>query len=57
MIIPARHEYAGFQYIIDQRDGDGWLKAYPEPNQHPAANKEKHRKAAVETFIQEHGGG
>ncbi len=53
MIIPITHEYAGFLYTIDgtpQR-----LTATPLPGQHRAANKEKHRRAAVETFLQEHG--
>jgi hypothetical protein len=57
MIIPAEYEYAGFRYTIDQREGDGQLRAYPHEGQHPAANKEKHRRAAVECFIQDHGGG
>lgn len=57
MILPAEYEYAGFRYTIDQREGDGNLHAYPHEGQHPAANKEKHRRAAVETFVQEHGGG
>jgi hypothetical protein len=52
MIIPAMHEYAGFMYIIDGIPSN--LKATPLPDQHPSANKEKHKQAAVETFIQEH---
>lgn len=49
------YEYAGFRYTIEQRKGDDWLKAYPLPGQHPAANKDKHRRAAVEMFKQENG--
>ena len=47
------HEYAGFTYYIR---GD-WpdLTAVPLPGQHPAAAKDKHRRAAVETFKQENG--
>ena len=51
MLIPAIYEYAGFLYRID-----GTLRhmtATPMPGQHPAANKEKHRRAAVEQFVQE----
>lgn len=53
MIIPATYEYAGFLYTID-----GTLRrltATPLPGQHPAANKERHRRAAVEQFVQDHG--
>jgi hypothetical protein len=44
-----RWEYAGFWYII-RREPDGRLVAEPEPGQHPAAAKDKHRRAAVETY-------
>ena len=54
-LIPAEHEYAGFHYTIDQREGDEWVKAYPHPGQHQAAWKDKHRRAAVDTFKQEKG--
>ena len=49
---PARYEYVGFRYVIDHGP-NGWLVATPEPGQHPAANKEKHRRNAVEQFLQE----
>lgn len=52
MIIPATHEYAGFLYTIDGTLRN--LTATPLPGQHPAAAKDKHRRAAVETFLQEH---
>ncbi len=53
MLLPAKHEYDGFWYTID-----GTLKqltATPVEGQHPAANKEKHKAAAVEAFLQDHG--
>lgn len=53
MIVPAVHEYIGFLYTIDGTLAR--LTATPLPNQHPAANKEKHRRAAIETFLQELG--
>ena len=53
MILPAKHEYAGFMYEINGTPSR--LTATPEPGQHPAANKEKHRRAAVETVLEEHG--
>ena len=48
---PQRWEYAGFWYII--RRVDGHLSAEPEPGQHRAAGKEKHRRAAVDTYIEQ----
>lgn len=45
------HEYAGFNYVI-VRDGNE-LRATAVEGQHCAANKDKHRAAAVSTFIEE----
>jgi hypothetical protein len=53
--LPAKHEYAGFRYVIDI-GGAGNVRAVPEEGQHQAAWKEKHRRAAVETFFQEQKG-
>lgn len=44
-----RYEYAGFRYIIDLANGDP--RATPCPGQHPAASKEKHRRAALECWV------
>ena len=55
MIVPAHYEYAGFTYYIEDL-GHG-LRATPTSGQHPAAAKEKHRQAAVECFVQDHGSG
>jgi hypothetical protein len=38
------YEYAGFRYKIE----DGF--AVPLPGQHPAANKERHKMAAMECW-------
>lgn len=46
------HEYAGFQYYMEFENGLA-VRATPVPGQHPAVNKEKHRRAAVETYRQE----
>jgi len=46
-------EYAGFSYLIDMREGDNILRAYPVPGQHPAAAKEKHRRAALQIYFEE----
>jgi hypothetical protein len=46
------YEYAGFQYIIIETP-DGSMTAFPKPGQHPAANKEKHRMAAISCFKQD----
>ena len=50
--LPAEHEYAGWRYNIDNGP-KGWLVATLLPGQHSAGNKEKHRRAAVETFLEE----
>ena len=47
------HEYAGFMYHVKIVDGKA-VEAQPTNGQHPAANKDKHRKAAVETWNDEH---
>lgn len=43
------YEYAGFQYSITNI-ADRPI-AIPVPGQHPAAYKEKHRRAAVECWV------
>ena len=53
MILPATHEYAGFLYTIDGTLSR--LTATPLHGQHRAAAKEKHRRAAIETFLEENG--
>lgn len=42
--------YAGFGYTIT-RGEDGRLRATPKPGQHPAANKERHRRAAIDEYL------
>jgi hypothetical protein len=49
----TRWEYAGFWYVI-QRAADGSVTAEPEPGQHRAAYKDKHRRAAIETYAEAH---
>ena len=46
-----KYEYAGFRYIITETAMGA--VATPEPGQHPAANKDKHRRAAVECWRQD----
>lgn len=46
------HEYAGFRYYMQFENGLA-ARAIPCPDQHPAANKDKHRRVAVETYRQE----
>jgi hypothetical protein len=46
------YEYAGFMYLIHKQDGK--ISMEPVPNQHPAASKEKHIRAAVEQYNQDH---
>lgn len=45
------HEYAGFKYIMTLEDGR--YRATPVEGQHPNVWKDKHRRAAVETYLQE----
>jgi hypothetical protein len=51
-MISVIHEYAGFRYFMEYENGLA-VRATPCPGQHPAANKEKHRRAALETYQQE----
>lgn len=44
-------EYAGFYYTITLVDG--FFYAEPKPGQHKAAGKDKHRRAAIEQFLEE----
>lgn len=46
------YEYAGFEYLI-VREGDE-IRMEPAPEQHPAANKLKHRMAALECYEADH---
>lgn len=47
----VKYEYAGFRYIIERVDTAYSIKAFP--NQHSAATKEKHLKAALECYLQD----
>lgn len=47
------HEYAGFHYDMEIQGGKA-VSAHPLICQHKAAGKDKHRRAAVETYNQEH---
>lgn len=49
---PEEYEYAGFRFHIVYRE-NGTLIMDPVPGQHPAAYKEKHRRAAAEQYLQE----
>lgn len=54
MAEPVRHEYAGFQFDI-WLDPQGRVEAArARPGQHSAAYKDKHRRAAIETYEQDH---
>lgn len=44
------YEYAGFIYEMNQDDNGRWI-ARPLDGQHPAASKNKHRRAAVECWV------
>ena len=48
-MITTKYIYAGFSYIII--DAGSLVTAFPSPGQHPAANKYKHRQAAVDCWI------
>ena len=50
--VQAHYEYAGFLYTLI-RSADGDVRAVPEPGQHPAARKQKHRMAALDSWQQE----
>lgn len=50
MILHPDYEYVGFRYVIEAPDNTHIL-ATPLPGQHPAAAKDKHRRAAVECFL------
>lgn len=50
----VEYEYAGFLYVVllvNQRA----VSAHPKAGQHRAANKEKHCRAAVSCYNQDHG--
>ncbi len=47
------YEYAGFTYLVESKSGGG-VKLIPAPGQHPAAYKEKHRRAALECYLEDH---
>jgi len=44
-------EYVGFQYEIVEKSPGHWV-AVPLPGQHPAANKEKHRRQALQDYFE-----
>lgn len=46
----AEVEYAGFRYDITE-DGDGGFTVTPLPGQHPAVNKDKHKRAALDEYL------
>lgn len=46
------YEYAGFQYYVI-REGCQPIRMDPVEDQHPAASKEKHRRAALDCLIQD----
>jgi hypothetical protein len=43
-----RTEYAGFRYVVTDHGETQTID--PEPGQHVAANKEKHRQAALQEW-------
>lgn len=47
------HEYVGFHYDMLIENGVA-VAAFPLIGQHKAAGKEKHRRAAIETYNQQH---
>lgn len=49
MTVEHKYEYAGFRYVIGEVAPGEW-RAVPEPDQHPAASKEKHRRAALDEW-------
>jgi hypothetical protein len=48
----AIHEYAGFRYYVDV-DAIGTVRMVPVEGQHWAASKDKHIRAARETYMAE----
>lgn len=48
------YEYAGFEYDI-MLFNKTWIVT-PKLGQHPASDKEKHKRAALECFLQDTGG-
>lgn len=51
----AEVEYAGFRYRVATNSDYGFYTATPLEGQHSAANKEKHRMAAIEKYLEESG--
>lgn len=49
------YEYAGFRYIIEMDEIGKPIRARPIDGQHSAASKEKHRRMALECFVQDNG--
>lgn len=47
------YEYAGFLFAITTDTAGAAIQACPLPGQHPAAGKDKHRRAAIEGFNSE----
>jgi len=51
----TKYEYAGFRYILVLNDQGKAISAVAEFPQHPASMKEKHLRAAVDCYNQDHG--
>lgn len=49
---PDTYEYAGFRYEVKRYNGRA-VAMHPQEGQHPAAAKDKHRRAALESFFQD----
>lgn len=49
---PDTYEYAGFLYWVKRENGKA-VAMIPHERQHPAAGKDKHRRAALESFFQD----
>lgn len=47
-VLNADYEYAGFHYAIMELNGE--ISAVPLADQHYAANRDKHKRAAVECW-------
>lgn len=50
--MPEIYEYAGFNYYVIHVPGG--IEMRPVEGQHPAAQKEKHRRAARDCYLQDH---
>lgn len=50
----VQYEYAGFEYQITKTSDRPDWQAVPLLGQHRAANKDKHRRAAIECYLQDY---